>query len=109
MAGVGCVTVRAVGVGAVVLVAVAGLGGGARVCHGSGGGCLGSVAVRPAVPARRLPCRPVVLWNGCPCCPVGVPVSVAAFGRGVFPCGGSASARWRSVAVGSVVLVLVSG
>ena len=58
------------------------------------GGCLGSVAVRPAVPARRLPFLPVVLCKGCPCGPVGVPVSVAAFGRGVFRCGGSARIGW---------------
>ena len=37
---------------------------------------LGSVAARPAVPARRLPFRLVVLCKGCPCCPVGVPGSV---------------------------------
>lgn len=54
------------------------------------GACLGSVAVRPAVPARRLPFLLVVLCKGCPCCPVGVPVSVAAFGRGVFRWWGSA-------------------
>ena len=79
---------------------VAGLDGGHGSVTGSGawlGGCLGSVAVRPAVPARRLPFLLVVLCKGCPCCPVGVPVSVAAFARGVFRCGGSArldGGRW---------------
>lgn len=58
---------------------------------------LGSVAVRPAVPARRLPFLPVVLCKGCPCCPVGVPVSVAAFGRASF---GGGAARLGSVAFG---------
>ena len=71
------------------------------------GSVLGSVAVRPAVPARRLPFLPVVLCKRLPLSPVGVPVSVAAFGRLSFGVGvrlGSA----RCVAVGSVVLVLVS-
>ena len=66
------------------------------------GGCLGSVAARPAVPARRLPCRPVVLWNGCALLPCRRSrVDGAAFAPAVFPCGvrhrlGSA----RCVAVG---------
>lgn len=59
--------------------------------------------------ARRLPFLPVVLWNGCPCCPVGALGSVTAFGRGVFPCGvrlGSSSSRLvssRCVAVAVAV------
>ena len=47
---------------------VAGLDGGhgSVPCSGAWlGGCLGSVAARPAVPARPLPFLPVVLWNGC--------------------------------------------
>ena len=48
---------------------------------------LGSVAVRPAVPARRLPFLPGVLCKGCPLLPcrsVGVPHLVGvSFGVGV--------------------------
>lgn len=45
------------------------------------------VAVRPAVPARRLPFLPGVLCKGCPCSRVGVPGSVAAVARLSFGVG----------------------
>lgn len=51
---------------------------------------LGSAVARPAVPARRLLFLLVVLCKGCPCCPARRSRVGAAFGRGVFRCGGSA-------------------
>ena len=59
----------ALAVGSVVLVTVAGLGSVPVAFR------LGSVAVRPAVPVA-VALLPVVLCKGCPCCPVGAPVSV---------------------------------
>lgn len=65
----GCLSV----LGSVLSVFGACNGGGARFRPGFRA-WLG--AVRPAAPARRLPFLPVVLWKGCPCCPVGIPGSV---------------------------------